>query len=128
MHRLPQGDINGDDNDDDVHNARMANGAVPRIRKNTDHAGFLVLFSPKKMMLVSDNEQLTLFPTCSIFFVRSFDFNDRNHLTYEDVLFGVAAMDLSTPHGGPSGELRCRYIFKFYSTEEEASLSFEEFK
>lgn len=59
---------------------------------------------------------------------RSFDFNDCNHLTYEDVLFGVAAMDLSTPHGGPSGELRCRYIFKFYSTEEEASLSFEEFK
>ena len=48
MHRLPQGDINGDDNDDDVHNARMANGALPRIRKNTDHAGFLVLFSPKK--------------------------------------------------------------------------------
>ena len=69
MHRLPRCDINGDDDDDDdVHNARMANGALPRIRKNTDHAGFLVLFSPKKMMLVSDNEQLTLFPTCSIFF------------------------------------------------------------
>ena len=89
---------------------------------------FWFCFRLKKMMLVSDNEQLTLFPTCSIFFVRSFDFNDRSHLTYEDVLFGVAAMDLSTPHGGPSGELRCRYIFKFYSTEEEASLSFEEFK
>lgn len=43
MHRLPQCDINGDDDDDDVHNARMANGAVPRIRKNKDHAGFLVL-------------------------------------------------------------------------------------
>lgn len=68
MHRLLRCDINGDDDDDDVHNARMANGALPRIRKNTDHAGFLVLFSPKKMMLVCDNEQLTLFPTCSIFF------------------------------------------------------------
>lgn len=128
MHGLPQHDINGDD-DDDVHNARMANCALPRIRKNKDHAGFLVLFSPKKMILVSDNELLTLFPTSvQFFFHRAFDLNHRNHLTYEDVLFGVAAMDLSTPHGGPSGELRCRYIFKFYSTEEEASLSFEEFK
>ena len=43
MHRLLRCDINGDDDDDDVHNARMANGAVPRIRKNKDHAGFLVL-------------------------------------------------------------------------------------
>ena len=80
------------------------------------------------MILVSDNEQLTLYFPRVHFFIRSFDLNHRNHLTYDDVLFGVAAMDLSTPHGGPSGELRCRYIFKFYSTEEEASLSFEEFK
>ena len=54
MHRVQQCDINGDDDDsdddddDDVHNARMPNGALPRIRKNKDHAGFLVLFSPKK--------------------------------------------------------------------------------
>ena len=34
MHRLPQHDINGDNDDDDVHNARMANGALPRIRKS----------------------------------------------------------------------------------------------
>ena len=62
-------------------------------------------------------------------FFRSFGFNHHNQLlTYEDVLFGVAAMDRSTPHGGPSGELRCRYIFKFYSTEQEGFLSFDEFK
>ena len=106
----------------------MANGSVPRIRKNTAHAGFLVLFSPKKNDVGQWQWAVDLISHMFIFFVRSFDFNDRNHLTYEDVLFGVAAMDLSTPHGGPSGELRCRYIFKFYSTEEEASLSFEEFK
>jgi len=47
MHRVQQCDINGDD--DDVHNARMANGALPRIRKTyKDHTRFLVLFSPKK--------------------------------------------------------------------------------
>ena len=49
MHRLPQYSINGDDDDDhddDVHNARMANGSLPRIRENKDHAGCLVLFSP----------------------------------------------------------------------------------
>ena len=43
MHRVQQCDINGDDDDaddddddddDDAHNARMANGALPRIRKN----------------------------------------------------------------------------------------------
>ena len=40
MHRVQQCDINGDDDDgdddddDDVHNARMPNGALPRIRKN----------------------------------------------------------------------------------------------
>ena len=67
MHRLPQYHRNGDDDDDDVHNARMANGALPRIRKTKNHAVCLVLFSPRKMILVSDNEQLTLFPTCSFF-------------------------------------------------------------
>ncbi|KAL9982177.1 hypothetical protein ACROYT_G010988 [Oculina patagonica] len=59
---------------------------------------------------------------------RAFDFNHQNQLTYQEVLFGVAAMDPSTPHGGPSGELRCRYLFKFYSSEQDAFLSFEEFK
>lgn len=37
-------------------------------------------------------------------------------------------MDPSTPHGGPSGELRCRYIFRCYSAEQESCLSFEGFK
>ena len=63
-----------------------------------------------------------------MFIFRAFDFNQLNQLTYQEVLFGVAAMDPSTPHGGPSGELRCRYIFRFYSDEQDAFLSFEEFK
>ena len=64
----------------------------------------------------------------SIIVFRSFDLNHQNQLTYEEVLFGVAAMDPATPHGGPSGELRCRYIFKFYSSEQENAISLEKFK
>ncbi|CAH3155579.1 unnamed protein product [Pocillopora meandrina] len=59
---------------------------------------------------------------------RAFDWNNHGQLTYQEVLSGVAAMDPSTPHGGPSGELRCRYIFRFYSAEQESCLSFEGFK
>ncbi|PFX31454.1 Serine/threonine-protein phosphatase PP2A catalytic subunit 1 [Stylophora pistillata] len=59
---------------------------------------------------------------------RAFDWNNHRQLTYQELLFGVAAMDPSTPHGGPSGELRCRYIFRCYSAEQESCLSFEGFK
>ena len=59
---------------------------------------------------------------------RAFDWNNHGQLTYQEVLSGVAAMDPSTPHGGPSGELRCRYIFRCYSAEQESCLSFEGFK
>jgi hypothetical protein len=31
------------------------------------------------------------------------------------------------PHGGFSGEMRCRYIFKFYNKTHSDKLNFEEF-
>ncbi|XP_068748492.1 uncharacterized protein [Montipora capricornis] len=61
-------------------------------------------------------------------FFRSFCINHPNQLTFEELISGLAAMDPSTPHGGLSGEMRCRYIFRFYAVEEEGVLSFEEFR
>lgn len=49
-------------------------------------------------------------------------------MTYDELLAGLAAMDPYTPHGGLSGEMRCRYIFTFYAAEQDGVLSFEEFK
>ena len=77
---------------------------------------------------IPEGREHNYYYTIKMIIFRSFDLNHHNQLTYEEVLSGVAAMDPSTPHGGPSGEMRCRYIFKFYATEQEAVLSFEEFK
>ena len=59
---------------------------------------------------------------------RSFCSRHQNQMTYDELLAGLAAMDPYTPHGGLSGEMRCRYIFKFYAAEQDGVLSFEEFK
>lgn len=80
---------------------------------------------PESFVVTVKNFSLTAF--WSLIF-RAFDWNNHGQLTYQEVLSGVAAMDPSTPHGGPSGELRCRYIFRCYSAEQESCLSFEGFK
>jgi len=45
--------------------------------------------------------------------LRTFDINNRGGLTYKDILYGLAAIDPGTPHGGPPAEIRCRYIFRY---------------
>ncbi|XP_067033041.1 uncharacterized protein [Acropora muricata] len=59
---------------------------------------------------------------------RSFCIRHQNQMTYDELIAGLAAMDPYTPHGGLSGEMRCRYIFTFYAAEQDGVLSFEEFK
>ncbi|XP_031568704.1 uncharacterized protein LOC116303319 isoform X2 [Actinia tenebrosa] len=61
-------------------------------------------------------------------YFRTFDCDDKGFLQHHDVQYGLAAMEPSTPHGGLSGELRCRYIFKFYNKENNGLLDFSGFK
>lgn len=58
---------------------------------------------------------------------RSFDMNGRGHLTFCDILPGLAALEPFTQHGGTPAEMRCRYIFRLYDTNNDGFLEYEEF-
>lgn len=59
---------------------------------------------------------------------RSIDYHSRKFLTLSDFMLGMVALDSATTHGRKCGELRCRFIFRFYDRDEDGLLSFEEFK
>ena len=51
----------------------------------------------------------------------SFDLSQKYLLSFNDFLFGMAALEPNTQHGGTPAEQRCRYIFRYYafdSTDE----------
>ena len=41
---------------------------------------------------------------------------------------GLCALNPSTPHGGIPAELRCRFMFKYYDTDNDKVLNTPEFK
>ena len=47
---------------------------------------------------------------------------------FKDVVLGLAAMEPHTQHGGTPAELRCRYIFRFYDSNADGQLTFEDFR
>ena len=59
---------------------------------------------------------------------RSFDASKRGMLSWKDVLVGLAAMEPCTPHGGTPAEMRCRYIFRYYDSDGDGLLEFNEFR
>ncbi|KAF8768173.1 Serine/threonine-protein phosphatase PP1 like protein [Argiope bruennichi] len=59
---------------------------------------------------------------------RAFDLNSIGHLSFKDVLIGLAAMNQSTPHGGSPAEMRCRYIFRYYDSNNDGALENSEFR
>ncbi|XP_043197114.1 uncharacterized protein LOC122367774 isoform X2 [Amphibalanus amphitrite] len=59
---------------------------------------------------------------------RSLDSQSRGALTYRDLLFGLAALEPCTQHGGPPAEIRCRYIFRYYDKDNDGRLEFSEFR
>ncbi|KAG8195278.1 hypothetical protein JTE90_028429 [Oedothorax gibbosus] len=59
---------------------------------------------------------------------RSFDSNSTGHLTCKDFLMGMAVMNQSTPHGGTPAEMRCRYIFRYYDTNNDGIMESSEFR
>lgn len=61
-------------------------------------------------------------------FSRAFDINGTGHLTHKDIIIGLAAMNISTQHGGPPAEIRCRYIFRFYDSNSDGILENCEFR
>ncbi|GFU77152.1 hypothetical protein TNCV_4330461 [Trichonephila clavipes] len=61
-------------------------------------------------------------------FFRAFDVNCYGHLAFKDVLYGLAAMNQSTPHGGAPAEMRCRYIFRYYDGNNDGALENSEFR
>ncbi|KAK7088081.1 uncharacterized protein [Littorina saxatilis] len=61
-------------------------------------------------------------------FFRAFDVHHRHVLTFREVLLGLATLEPCTQHGGMPAEMRCRYMFRYYDTNIDGFLQFEEFK
>lgn len=59
---------------------------------------------------------------------RAFKLNKMPYVTFHELLLGLAAMDRTTVHGGRTGEMRCTYIFRYYDTNGDGKLEFEELK
>ncbi|CAL1300740.1 unnamed protein product [Larinioides sclopetarius] len=59
---------------------------------------------------------------------RAFDLNSVGHLSFKDMLIGLAAMNQNTPHGGSPAEMRCRYIFRYYDSNNDGALENTEFR
>ncbi len=53
--------------------------------------------------------------------------NGGKFLSYPEFISGLAACEPNTPHGDSCGEIRCRYIFKFYDKNHDGKLEFPEF-
>lgn len=62
------------------------------------------------------------------YYFRAFDLRRSKYLHFGDFLYGLAAMQPCTPHGALPAELRCRYIFRYYDSNGDDKLEFEEFK
>lgn len=61
-------------------------------------------------------------------FFRAFDVHKRRVLTFREVLVGLATLEPCTQHGGMPAEMRCRYMFRYYDTNCDGFLQFDEFK
>ncbi|PIK39736.1 Serine/threonine-protein phosphatase BSU1 [Apostichopus japonicus] len=59
---------------------------------------------------------------------RAFDVRRKRYLDFGDFLYGLAAMQPCTPHGALPAELRCRYIFRYYDSDQDDMLNFDEFR
>ncbi|XP_076250134.1 uncharacterized protein LOC143189981 [Rhynchophorus ferrugineus] len=59
---------------------------------------------------------------------RSADLNNRNGLSFRELLYFLAAVDPNTGHGGMAAELRCRYMFKYYDKDRDNALNIDEVK
>lgn len=70
-------------------------------------------------------EDITSYLYCCF---RAFDSNSTGHLTYKDFLMGLAVLNQSTPHGGAPAEMRCRYIFRYYDTNNDGVMEIPEFR
>ena len=52
--------------------------------------------------------------------------NNGEGINYFELLQGLACMDPATSHGGLPGEIRCRYIFRYYDKNRDGNLDVEE--
>eukprot|EP00106_Octopus_bimaculoides_P022587 XP_014790029.1 PREDICTED: uncharacterized protein LOC106883514 [Octopus bimaculoides] len=59
---------------------------------------------------------------------RAFDVGRKKFLSFKHFYIGLAALDPHTNHGGGSAEIRCKYIFRFYSSHKEGFLEPSEFR
>ncbi|GAV03509.1 hypothetical protein RvY_13918 [Ramazzottius varieornatus] len=57
-----------------------------------------------------------------------FSRDQDNYLTFDAFLAGLCALNPSTPHGGIPAELRCRFMFKYYDSDNDKVLNSLEFK
>ncbi|GIY24671.1 uncharacterized protein CDAR_585611 [Caerostris darwini] len=77
----------------------------------------------RRFCLRSTPIDFNLFSHC-----RAFDLTSLGHLSLRDVLIGLAAMNPSTPHGGSPAAVRCRYIFRYYGSNNDGVLETSELR
>lgn len=59
--------------------------------------------------------------------LRSFDERKDRRLNFVNFVLGCAALEPHTNHGSEPGELRCRYIFRYYCQKPDFNMAFGEF-
>ncbi|XP_017773342.1 PREDICTED: uncharacterized protein LOC108560344 [Nicrophorus vespilloides] len=64
----------------------------------------------------------------TIFIFRAADMTNRKFLSFKDYICILATMEPSTNHGGISGEVRCRYIFRFFDRDRDGHINYKELK
>ncbi|XP_049951483.1 uncharacterized protein LOC126458453 [Schistocerca serialis cubense] len=58
---------------------------------------------------------------------RSADIYNRSSLSFRDFLYIIAALEPMTSHVGAAAEIRCRYIYRFFSKRQGDGMDFEDF-
>ncbi|XP_045511113.1 uncharacterized protein LOC123706030 [Colias croceus] len=64
---------------------------------------------------------------CSNLF-RAADISGRGGLSFLDLMLWSAALEPFTQHNGSPAELRCRYIFRYFDSNRDQKLEYQEFK
>ncbi|CAG0896443.1 unnamed protein product [Cyprideis torosa] len=59
---------------------------------------------------------------------RSFDSQRHGCLSFKHFIMGLAAVEPTIEHGGTPAEIRCRYIFRYYDSNQDNKISFREFR
>jgi diadenosine tetraphosphatase ApaH/serine/threonine PP2A family protein phosphatase len=65
---------------------------------------------------------------CTNYFKAMKSDSSASCLTLEEVMLGICALDPATPHGSTPGQIRCQFIFRYYTSSGQSYMTFNEFR